>query len=32
MNETVSQSLGLLLYLALIVYLARTSLKAKKNK
>ena len=31
MNETVSQSLGLLLYLALIVYLARTSLKAKKE-
>lgn len=31
MNETLSQALGLVLYLSLIAYLARTSMKAKKE-
>ena len=31
MNETLSQSLGLILYLALIAYLVKTSMRAKKE-
>lgn len=32
MNETLSQSLGLVLYLVLIIYLAKSSLSAKKTE